>query len=231
MILLAVLGASATAANAQQTIFNVPSADVLGRGKVYLETDQYIRTWEPHDEDAAFFLLRGVGGVGSNVEVGLNSGPFDYLDSSTPFIDAAVKWRPVMEKFGNGDQGAFGFFAGNNLGVQVHGEDSGQVHDYAYAAGFVTLPQSKTRFSAGPYYVTDNFFGPEARFGAQVTVEQPIAKVSGLVLAADWFSGTAGYATPGIIWTIERFVLYAGYGLANDGRDNDLLTLEFGFTF
>ena len=36
---------------------------------------------------------------------------------------------------------------------------------------------------------------------------------------------------PGIIWTLERFVVYAGCGFSNDGRDNDLLTLELGFTF
>src|SRR5262245_49741833 len=137
LILFSLLGACTTVAHAQQTIFNVPSPDVLARGKVYLETDQYLRLWGSDSEDAAFFLLRGVGGVGSNVEVGLNSGPFDYLNSSTPFIDAAVKWRPVTRELVNGqDKGAFGFFVGTNLGVQVHGDDSGTVHDYAYAAGF-----------------------------------------------------------------------------------------------
>jgi hypothetical protein len=81
---------------AQQTIFNVPSADVLDAGKVYLETDQYFRPWKTDSDDAAFFFMRGVVGVGANVELGLNAGPFDYIHQNNPFIVFAGKWRPVL---------------------------------------------------------------------------------------------------------------------------------------
>jgi hypothetical protein len=45
---------------AQQTIFNVPSADVLDAGKVYLETDQYFRPWQTDSDDDLVTLEVGL---------------------------------------------------------------------------------------------------------------------------------------------------------------------------
>jgi hypothetical protein len=216
---------------AQQTVFNVPAPDVLAKGSLYLETDQYLRTWKGEDEDAAFFFLRGVYGVGSNVEVGLNSGAFDYLHASQPFIDATVKWRPFRTNLREtGDPGALGFFLGNNLGVGLRGETSGDERDYAYAAGFLTLPDLETTISAGPYYATSEVFGDE-RFGGQLTLVQPVSWMEGLNLAADWQSGDGAYATGGFILSRSPWTFYAAYGFANDGRDGDVLTLELGYSF
>jgi len=49
-------------------------------------------------------------------------------------------------------------------------------------------------------------------------------------LATDWFSGRGGYATSGLIYTRDPFVFYLGYGFANTGRRDDLVTFEVGFT-
>jgi hypothetical protein len=220
-----------TAVRAQQTVFNVPAPDVLDKGRLYLETDQYLRTWKGEDEDAAFFFLRGVYGVGSNVEVGLNTGAFDYLHPSQPFVDATVKWRPFRTGLReSGDPGALGVFLGNNLGVGLRGDTSGDERDYAYAAAFVVLPDLKTTISAGPYYATRDVFGDE-RFGGQLTLVQPVSWMEGLNLAADWQSGHGAYATGGFILARSPWTFYAGYELANDGRDGDLLTLEIGYSF
>src|SRR6185369_16479139 len=62
-------------AQAQQTIFNVPSSDVLPKAKVYSELDV---TWKPNDNSAnlvqsfSSFVPRVVFVVGGNVEIGLN---------------------------------------------------------------------------------------------------------------------------------------------------------------
>jgi hypothetical protein len=211
------------AARAQQTVFNVPAPDVLEKGSFYLETDQYL-----HAEDSAFFLLRGVYGVGANVEIGLNTGPFDYLHASQPFADATVKWRPLRTNLG--ETGALGIFLGNNLGVGLHGDVSGDGRDYAYAAGFVVVPDLATTISAGPYFATRDVFGDE-RFGAQLTLVQPVSWMEGLSLAADWQSGDGAYATGGFILSRSPWTFYAAYGFANEGRDSDLLTLELGYSF
>jgi hypothetical protein len=219
------------AARAQQTVFNVPAPDVLDKGSLYLETDQYLRTWKGDDEDAASFILRGVYGVGSNVEVGLNTGAFDYLHKSQPFADATVKWRPWRTNLREtGDPGAIGIFLGNNLGVGLHGDTSGDGRDYAYAAAFVVVPELKTTISAGPYYASEDVFGDE-RFGGQLTLVQPVSWTEGLSVAADWQSGDGAYATGGFVLSRAPWTFYAAYGFANDGRDGDLLTLEVGYSF
>ncbi len=210
-------------ARAQETIFNVPSPDVLERGKLYLETDQYFRSWKIGSDRGAFFLLRGVLGVGRSAEVGFNSGSFDYLHTSEPFVDATVKWRLVRS-------GTTGLLVGDDAGVGLRGGTAGVFRNLAYAAGFATVARSKTRASAGPYCVTRDVFADRGRCGAQVTVEQPMPGVSGLELAGDWFSGSGAFATTGVIGSVHRLVFYAGYGFANAGRGGDLLTLELGVT-
>jgi hypothetical protein len=142
-----------------------------------------------------------------------------------------VKWRPFRTNLREtGDPGAFGLFLGNNLGVGLRGDTSGEERDYAYAAAFVVLPDLKTTLSAGPYFARNDVFGDE-RFGGQVTLVQPLSDVEGLSLAADWQSGEGAYASGGFILSRSPWTFYAAYGFANDGRDSDLLTLEIGYSF
>src|SRR6185369_9326879 len=73
--LLAVLfiHSAASPVRAQQTIFNVPSADVLDKGKVYAELDASLKPTNGSEVmKFSSFVPRVVVGVGSNVEVGLN---------------------------------------------------------------------------------------------------------------------------------------------------------------
>src|SRR5205085_9396485 len=63
----------APTAQAQQTVFNVPTTDVLDKSKFYSELDVSIK---PNDTDAlghfSSFVPRLVGGAGHRVEVGVN---------------------------------------------------------------------------------------------------------------------------------------------------------------
>ena len=73
LVLWSIVFGSAISTCAQQTIFNVPTTDVLDRGKVYVELDAAFKL----DDRASFnrfssFVPRVVVGVGGNVEVGLN---------------------------------------------------------------------------------------------------------------------------------------------------------------
>src|SRR5262249_61902992 len=79
---------------AQETIFNVPSADVLEAGKGYLEIDQYFRPWETDSGRAAFFFLRGVVGVGLQVGFGVNTGPFDTSTKANRSSSCLRSGRP-----------------------------------------------------------------------------------------------------------------------------------------
>lgn len=222
---------STSVVNAQQTIFNVPSADVLAPKTVYLENDWYVRSWKTDSDKAGTTYGRGVVGLGKSVEVGINAGPFDVLHTSNPFIYGAAKWRPILHEIsGRHKPGAIGFYVGDTIGVGLHDQVKGKTSNLIYGAGFIRLPDLQTRLGIGPYYATKQFFG-ERRAGALATVEQPIPRIENLLVAADWFSGDGGYLTPGVIYSRWNFTLYLGYGLANTGRQDDLLTMELGYTF
>jgi hypothetical protein len=215
----------------QQTIYNVPSPDVLEAGKVYLETDQYFRPWKTESGRDAFSFARGVVGIGHNVELGINTGPFEYLHRNNPFIDLAAKWRPFLLEFGDKEKpGAFGLYGGNHAGIGLGGDVAGDLRNFTYGAFTLKLPVLETRVGVGPYFATRQVFGVHSRGGLLATFEQPIPGIDGLLLAADWFSGRGGYATPGLIYTRGPFTFYLGYGFANTGRRDDLVTFEVGFT-
>lgn len=216
---------------AQQTIFNVPSPDVLDARKLYLENDWYLRPWTTASGRFATTFVRGVVGVGKNIECGLNTGAFDLLNANNPFLDLAVKWRPLLRSFGNEKKpGAFALYLGNHAGIGLHGAVAGRGRYMAYAAASLKVPRWVTRFGIGPYFATKQMFG-NLRGGALATFEQPLPWVNGFTLAADWFSGSGGYVTPGLIYTKGSIVIYMGYGLANTGREDDLLTAEVGMNF
>lgn len=214
---------------AQQTIYNVPSPDVLEAGKIYLENDWYFRPWKTESDRAGRFFLRSVVGVGSNVELGVNTGAFDLVGAGSPFADLTVKWRPVYHEMGEGKTpGGFGLYLGNHAGVGLRGDVAGGARDLVYGSTFLKIPVLETRIAAGPYFATRQVFGEHARGGLLATFEQPVPGIDGLLLAADWFSGRGGYATGGLIYSRGPFVFYLGYGFANTGRKDDLLTFEVG---
>ncbi|MBI4060569.1 MAG: hypothetical protein HY403_03995 [Elusimicrobia bacterium] len=222
-ILAAVLAAGPSV-HAQQTIFNVPSADVLDSRSVYVESDWYAKPWDSGAGRAAVTTIRGVVGLGRGLEGGVNIGSFDLLNESTPFADAALKWKPAAVQ---SDMG--GLYVGTHAGVGLSGAVRGVGRSLTYGAAYAKLGRLGTRIGAGPYYATRQVFGAE-RGGALATVEQPTG-VSGLTAAADWFSGRGGYATPGVIFNRAPLTWYLGYGFANSGREADVLTVELGITF
>src|SRR3954466_10901293 len=89
-----VISGSAIKVQAQQTVFNVPTTDVLPREKVYLEVDIGAK---PNDTDAlshfSSFVPRLVVGTGGGVEVGVNvTGNIQPGADSTTIVPA-VKWK------------------------------------------------------------------------------------------------------------------------------------------
>jgi hypothetical protein len=230
ILVFALLTSASRTVEAQQTIFNVPSAYVLDSGTIYFENDWYLRPWMTVSDKASVTSIRGVVGVGKNVELGINTGTYDLLHKNNPFIDAVVKWRPLHHEFGKTDLGAVDIYGGSHFGIGLHGDSAGKGRNLTYGAISIASPLIKTRIGIGPYFATSQVFGSSARGGVLTTFEQPIPGIDGLLLAADWFSGDGGYVTPGIIYTKKWFSLYAGYGFANIGRADDLITLEMGVT-
>src|SRR5690349_1444796 len=128
-IFWAIILSAAVSAAAQQTVFNVPTADVLEKGKVYVELDA---SFKPNNQAAlrkfSGFAQRVVIGAGGNVEVGLNvTGNINPGADSTTLVPS-VKWR-----FYQNEKSQIAFFGGTNFFIPVRNR-SYKFGSYTYAA-------------------------------------------------------------------------------------------------
>jgi hypothetical protein len=226
--LFMIFAAAAAGAHAQQTIFNVPTTDVLDPGKVYLELDASFKT---NDQTAlskfSSFVPRVVVGTGHNVEVGLNlNGNIQPGDDSTTLVPT-VKW-----KFYENKKKDIALAAGTNFYIPVRNR-AYNFGSYSYVEVSKTI--NKTRLTAGGYVFSKNVVAPNAvRAGGQFGFEQTINKK--LSLAADWITGrhASGYFTPGVIYKPHpQVTTYFSYSIGNaDAKNgNHFFLFELGYNF
>lgn len=210
---------------AQQTVFNVPTTDVLDPGKVYFELDISAK---PNEPKFSSFVPRVVVGTGGRVEVGLNlTGNIQPGTDSTTLVPA-VKW-----KVHDGGDNGWAVAVGNNLFIPVRNK-SYDLGTYSYTMVQKTF-KTKTRVGAGGYFFSKNVLAPDAnRAGGQFTFEQPVTGKFGV--QADWFTGkhANGYFTPGGYYKFtKKLTGYAAYsiGNANATSGNHFLYFELGYNF
>jgi len=206
------------ATQGQQTIFNVPSTDVLDKGKVYGELDVSFKfNDDPSNLIPRFssFVPRVVVGTGGRVEVGLNiTGNFNPGPDSTTLVPA-IKYKA----YDGGDNG-WAIVLGDHLFIPVRNRfyDFG---NYVYVEASKTF-STKTRVTFGGYHFSDNVVAIGAqRAGGQFGIEQPINSKFGI--AADWYTGkhAAGYFTPGFNFKPHpKITGYVGYSIGNSNVSN-----------
>lgn len=211
---------------AQETIFNVPSADILDKEKVYVELDASFKT---NNQDAlrrfSSLVPRVVVGAGGNVELGLNVAGNTQPGTDTTTLVPTVKWKFYQNK--NKD---FAVFGGNNFYIPVRNR-SYKFGTYTYLATAKTI--NKTRLTAGAYFYSKNVVARNAsRGGGQFTIEQTIN--SRVTLAADWITGkhANGYFTPGVIYKPDqKITTYFSYSIGNSDarRGNHFFLFEIGY--
>jgi hypothetical protein len=207
---------------AQETVFDVPSADVLDRGKVYGELDGTVRPVNP----MATFTPRVVIGIGHNIEVGVNFDGLSAPNNGELSISPTIKWRPWHTESG------WAFYCGDEVYFPVYNRTY-NAGNYAYAM-FVKQWGKKTRIGAGAYDFTRNVVAAANRAGGQFTIEQPIT--TRITLAAEWYTGNhaAGYVNAGAMWKItSKFTLYTAYQVGNAGvtAGNHQFLWELGYNF
>ncbi len=213
---------------AQQTIFNVPTTDVLDKKQVYVELDVAFKTnQQPALNKFSSFVPRVVVGVGNGVEVGLN-----VVGNVQPGADSTTLVPTVKWKFYENEKKDLAFIGGTNVFIPVRNR-AYNIGSYSYLATSKTI--NKTRLTAGGYVASKNVFAPNAvRSGGQFGFEQTIN--SKVTLAADWITGkhASGYFTPGIIYKpTPKLITYWSYsiGNANAKQGNHYFLFEFGYTF
>lgn len=213
LVSLTILLCFAAKTAAQQTVYSVPTTDILDKGKVYVELDT---SFKVHDSRAvrrfSSFVPRVVVGVRQRrVEVGMN-----VTGNIQPGRDSTTLVPTVKVKVYENEKHGVAVVTGANVYIPVR--------QRIYRAGTYTYAQvskalgSSTRVGGGAYLFTKNVVSPNAnRAGFQFTFEQGITRR--LSLNADWISGkhAAGYFTFGPAFKFtNRFVGAAAYAIGND---------------
>jgi hypothetical protein len=216
------------ALHAQQTIFNVPTTDVLDRGKIYAELDVSLKPTDSALVNKFSSLVpRVVVGAGNRIEVGLNITGNMQPGADTTTLVPAIKWKPYQwEKNG------VAIAVGDHLYLPVRNRlyNAG---NYVYAEISKTF-KSGTRVTVGGYDFTRTVVAAANRAGGQFGFELPLSKK--VTFAADWFTGkhAAGYFTPGMVFKVGPKVTgYAGYSIGNQNpsKGNHFFLLELGYNF
>lgn len=143
MLICAVCVAGAAA---QETVFNVPAADILDKGKVYGEFDASFKT---NNQEAlrrfSSFVPRIVVGAGGNTEIGLN-----VLGNVQPGPDATILVPSVKYRFYQNEKKDLAIFAGNDFYLPVRNR-AFKFGSYSYAAVAKTF--NKTRVTGALTFI------------------------------------------------------------------------------
>jgi hypothetical protein len=216
-------------AQGQQTIFNVPTTDVLDKGKLYFELDISAK---PNDSAAvnkfSSLVPRLVVGTGHHIEAGVN-----ILGNIQPGRDSTTISPTIKWKVYDGGNNGWAAVIGDNLFIPVRNR-AYTVGTYTYAMTQKTFTKS-SRVGFGGYFFSKDVVAANAnRAGGQFTFERPLNKK--VTLAADWFTGKhgAGYFSPGVIFKVgSKLTGYASYSIGNQNasRGNHYFLLEFGYNF
>ncbi|PYT00499.1 MAG: hypothetical protein DMF63_08000 [Acidobacteria bacterium] len=211
---------------AQQTIFAIPSSDVLDQGKVSVE---FAAAFKVNDEPTlrkfSSFVPRLIVGLGKNVEIG-----FALTGNIQPGVDAPTLGTGIKWKFY--EKRDFAFYVGTNFYIPIKHR--------AYKAGstsYVGVSKSigKARFTGGAYLSTRNVFAQHATrggglFGFEYTINKKIG------FAADWINGrhAFGFLTSGLVYKPRSKVstLWA-YSIGNNNakRGNHYFVAQMSYNF
>ncbi len=228
LTLAVILLGSVVCASAQQTVFNVPTEDILDKGRVYFELDM---SFKMNNQETlrkfSSFVPRVVIGAGKNIEVGLN-----LTGNVQPGIDATTLVPSIKWRFYKNEKNGMAFFVGNNFYIPLRNK-SYNFGSYTYISAAKTI--DNTRLTAGGFVFSKNVVAQNAtRGGGQFAVEQTITPK--LTVSADWITGkhANGYLTTGASYKLtKRLTGVASYafGNANLSRGNHYIYLELGYSF
>lgn len=199
-------------ANAQQTIFDVPSPEITPKNKLFLQHESQFRTWKPgrflsnteysaygigHNTELDMTLFNVNAPVSDNITLGLG------FKSSIPILKRTLPNQELKVT------------VGQLVPISLQG---GGVGSWSYGTFSGRIPKLKTRLSGGVSVGTKQIFGRNA-VSFIGTYEQPITKR--FVLQGDWYSGTNNLALfiPGFSYAFPKDItLYGGYQIPNNAR-------------
>ena len=233
LILLAaalLLSGFSASTNAQSTVMNAPSTDVVPAKKVYLEMDFITNyAWAQGDERFANYLPRAVVGVGNHVEVGVNVSYTHVPGGGQPLeLQPNAKWQ-----FYNNEEKGLAAAAGCMWFIPVTHRSGTDTFGQCYSTASKRFKGDYgPRFTGGAYTLIAARKDQGTRTGAIAAYEQPLSNRVAFIV--DWQSGNNrfGYISPALNVTVPRNGnLSAGYAIANQGRGRNWFFLFYGQQF
>jgi len=186
---------------AQQTIFNVPSADLTEKGMIFFQhQSSFSNKFAGFDNN---FVL----GVGKNSELDITL--FDVGTKNIQNEVLALGFKsviPLIER--NQTKITFGHL----IPISLRGNGVG---GYTYSHLSTVLPKINTRLTSGIAIGTTTLFDKD--FICYIAgIEQPITKKFSFVM--DWYSGkhSNGFLIPGFYYSLTpKTILSFGYRIRN----------------
>ncbi len=212
----------------QSTIFNIPSTDVMGEDRLYVEGD-FIAHFDKWDRGGfQTFGYRTVYGVRRKLEVGVN---FFYTrngKTSPKELQFNTKYKVFSrEKWG------FAVSSGAQMFVPLNRSAGRRTFGMFYSNASKVFKKTKETRVTGGYYTV---FGAERDFGTKngaiIGIEQPL--VGKLTFTADWYTGKNrfGYSSAGLSYSFaKRQFFQVGYNWGNTGRANNAFAAFYGITY
>ena len=188
--------------NAQQTIFNVPSADVTEKGMIFFQHESQF------SNEFASFTHYGAYGIGKYTELDLTLFQVGTHPGNNENLGIGFKTSlPLHEK----SETKLTF--GHLIPASLRGNGVG---GYTYSHLSTRLSKTKTRITSGFLVGTSTLFGRDfiCYIGG---IEQPITKKLSLIM--DYHSGKHpyGFLISGFSYAFNPLLtLYAGYQIHNN---------------
>lgn len=192
---------------AQQTLFNVPSADVLEKSQIFLQHESQF------SGDFGLFTNYASLGIGKYTELDLALFGIGTKKVRNETLGIGFKTALPIHK-----ESETKVTFGNIIPVSLRG---GGVGGYFYSHLSTRLQNLKTRFTSGILTGTTTLFGRDfiCYIGA---IEQPINKKFGLQI--EWHSGKHinGFLIPGFYLNLNKYAtLWTGYQIPNNRANGD----------
>lgn len=192
----------------QQTIFDVPSADVSGKGEWFYQHQTVARSW---GQDRHWLQTNAIGfGLGRSFEI---DGTWFNLNPKAPGESngsLGFKWSPRL----NAEEAKVPLRLVAGEMIQVRGT-APHPGNWAYLMLSAELPHSKTHLTGGVTSGTSVLFG-EKTTGVLAGIEQHLT--NHWMLQMDWFSGKhdLAYLIPGVVYrATPHWMISLGYQIPN----------------
>jgi len=208
---------------AQQTIFNVPNADVTPKGNFYTENEGQFKTWN----SGQIYILTEYNNFGMGHNTDLEASVYNVQTrNNSPTMGYGFKsYMPILNK--KYPEREYKLTIGDQVLVSYSGTLKGTGNwSYTHLSGRV--PIINARLTGGVYAGTKQYFGRGA-VGFLGGYEIPVTKR--LKIIGDWYSGgnAQGFFIPGFSYTfylpdnpnlyfVGPSTLYVGYRIHNDKR-------------